>query len=87
MVFNLYPQIPSEARDFLDNAGRLDVLVVSRFSLRHDDECNGTKSEASYHVMAPTLDYEAKPWSWSQCSRDKITEFLEYIRLDKLAKK
>jgi len=54
----------------------LTVFVVFSFSLRHDDECNGTKS-SSYHVMAPTLDYETKPWSWSQCSRDKITEFLE----------
>ena len=53
---------------------------VCSFSLRHDDECNGTKPE-TYHVMAPTLDYETQPWSWSQCSRDKITEFLELIHL------
>jgi len=57
---------------------RLILLAVYRFSLRHDDECNGTKPE-TYHVMAPTLDYETQPWSWSQCSRDKITEFLEYV--------
>ena len=68
----------SICRSYKTESVTAGVGCVHSFSLRHDDECNGTKTE-SYHVMAPTLDYETKPWSWSQCSRDKLTEFLEYV--------
>lgn len=49
------------------------------FSLRHDDECSHfkNKSSDSFHIMAPTLDHETKYWSWSECSRSKMTEFLD----------
>lgn len=45
----------------------------------HDDnpKCREAGLKHQYHVMAPTLNYDTNPWSWSKCSRKYITEFLE----------
>lgn len=50
----------------------------------HDDnpKCREAGMKHQYHVMAPTLNYDTNPWSWSKCSRKYITEFLEYVPSD-----
>ncbi|RMX52809.1 hypothetical protein pdam_00012220 [Pocillopora damicornis] len=48
------------------------------FSLPHDGDNNlCTRSRGDQHLMAPSLSFDTKPWSWSSCSREKITRFLE----------
>ncbi|KAF3688604.1 A disintegrin and metalloproteinase with thrombospondin motifs 20 [Channa argus] len=49
------------------------------FNMPHDDspKCREAGMKHQYHVMAPTLNYETSPWSWSKCSRKYITEFLD----------
>ncbi|MEQ2201846.1 hypothetical protein XENOCAPTIV_019138 [Xenoophorus captivus] len=51
------------------------------FNMPHDDnpKCREAGMKHQYHVMAPTLNYDTNPWSWSKCSRKYITEFLEYV--------
>ena len=55
------------------------VLLLGRFNMPHDDnpKCREAGIKHQYHVMAPTLNYDTSPWSWSKCSRKYITEFLE----------
>ncbi|XP_059166444.1 A disintegrin and metalloproteinase with thrombospondin motifs 9-like [Physella acuta] len=52
------------------------------FNLPHDDDKQCTEllpedQKSAFHVMAPTLDYNASPWDWSICSSRLITEFIE----------
>uniref|UniRef100_A0A2C9KKF4 Peptidase M12B domain-containing protein n=1 Tax=Biomphalaria glabrata TaxID=6526 RepID=A0A2C9KKF4_BIOGL len=52
------------------------------FNLPHDDDKQCTESlpenqKVAFHVMAPTLDYNASPWDWSSCSAKLMTDFLE----------
>uniref|UniRef100_H2LDH7 ADAM metallopeptidase with thrombospondin type 1 motif 20 n=3 Tax=Oryzias latipes TaxID=8090 RepID=H2LDH7_ORYLA len=49
------------------------------FNMPHDDSpmCREAGMKHQYHVMAPTLNYDTNPWSWSKCSRKYITEFLD----------
>ncbi|XP_029009602.1 A disintegrin and metalloproteinase with thrombospondin motifs 20 isoform X2 [Betta splendens] len=49
------------------------------FNMPHDDspKCREAGLKHQYHVMAPTLNYDTSPWSWSKCSRKYITEFLD----------
>ncbi|ESO96234.1 hypothetical protein LOTGIDRAFT_174945 [Lottia gigantea] len=52
------------------------------FSLPHDDDiqCKGFRGRRigkKYHVMAPTLDYNASPWDWSYCSAKLLTQFID----------
>ncbi|XP_072291726.1 A disintegrin and metalloproteinase with thrombospondin motifs 20 isoform X1 [Eucyclogobius newberryi] len=49
------------------------------FNMPHDDnpKCRESGLKHQYHVMAPTLNYDTSPWSWSKCSRKYITEFLD----------
>ncbi|XP_051546241.1 A disintegrin and metalloproteinase with thrombospondin motifs 20-like [Myxocyprinus asiaticus] len=49
------------------------------FNMPHDDspKCREAGIKHQYHVMAPTLNYNTSPWSWSKCSRKYITEFLD----------
>ncbi|CAH3156387.1 unnamed protein product, partial [Porites lobata] len=50
------------------------------FSLPHDGDNNQcTRSRGDQRLMAPSLSFDTKPWSWSNCSRDKITQFLEFL--------
>uniref|UniRef100_A0A4W5Q4S7 ADAM metallopeptidase with thrombospondin type 1 motif 20 n=1 Tax=Hucho hucho TaxID=62062 RepID=A0A4W5Q4S7_9TELE len=55
------------------------VLLLGRFNMPHDDnpKCREAGIKHQYHVMAPTLNYDTSPWSWSKCSRKYITEFLD----------
>uniref|UniRef100_A0A6Q2XJ72 ADAM metallopeptidase with thrombospondin type 1 motif 20 n=1 Tax=Esox lucius TaxID=8010 RepID=A0A6Q2XJ72_ESOLU len=49
------------------------------FNMPHDDnpKCREAGMKHQHHVMAPTLNYDTSPWSWSKCSRKYITEFLD----------
>ncbi|KAG7523508.1 A disintegrin and metalloproteinase with thrombospondin motifs 20-like [Solea senegalensis] len=49
------------------------------FNMPHDDnpKCREAGMKHQYHVMAPTLNYDTNPWTWSKCSRKYITEFLD----------
>uniref|UniRef100_A0A4W6FLL5 ADAM metallopeptidase with thrombospondin type 1 motif 20 n=1 Tax=Lates calcarifer TaxID=8187 RepID=A0A4W6FLL5_LATCA len=49
------------------------------FNMPHDDnpKCREVGMKHQYHVMAPTLNYDTNPWTWSKCSRKYITEFLD----------
>ncbi|XP_042157375.1 A disintegrin and metalloproteinase with thrombospondin motifs 20-like isoform X2 [Oncorhynchus tshawytscha] len=55
------------------------ALLITRFNMPHDDnpKCREAGMKHQYHVMAPTLNYDTSPWSWSKCSRKYITEFLD----------
>lgn len=33
----------------------------------------------NYHIMAPTLEYNTHPWSWSPCSAAMLAKFLEFV--------
>jgi len=37
-------------------------------------------NKANYHIMAPTLEYNTNPWSWSACSSAMLARFLEARR-------
>lgn len=45
----------------------------------HDDDlkCNPYRGTTKMHVMSRMLDHNTYPWSWSNCSRHYLTEFLE----------
>ncbi|KAL4640693.1 A disintegrin and metalloproteinase with thrombospondin motifs 20-like [Arapaima gigas] len=49
------------------------------FNIPHDDspKCKEAGVKQQYHVMAPMLNYNISPWTWSKCSRKYITEFLD----------
>uniref|UniRef100_A0A3P8V9E5 ADAM metallopeptidase with thrombospondin type 1 motif 20 n=1 Tax=Cynoglossus semilaevis TaxID=244447 RepID=A0A3P8V9E5_CYNSE len=49
------------------------------FNMPHDDnpKCREAGTKHQYHVMAPTLNYDTNPWTWSKCSRKYITDFLD----------
>uniref|UniRef100_A0A673I6B9 A disintegrin and metalloproteinase with thrombospondin motifs 20-like n=1 Tax=Sinocyclocheilus rhinocerous TaxID=307959 RepID=A0A673I6B9_9TELE len=49
------------------------------FNMPHDNspKCREAGIKHQYHVMAPTLNYNTSPWSWSRCSRKYITDFLD----------
>ncbi|XP_014286449.1 A disintegrin and metalloproteinase with thrombospondin motifs 15 isoform X3 [Halyomorpha halys] len=49
-------------------------------NIPHDDSrsCDAFRSpQDKPHLMARTLDRDTRPWSWSNCSRTLLTEFLE----------
>ncbi|GMT24056.1 hypothetical protein PFISCL1PPCAC_15353, partial [Pristionchus fissidentatus] len=54
------------------------------FNVPHDDErkCSQFMSigKANFHIMAPTLEYNTHPWSWSPCSAALIERFLDTNR-------
>ncbi|CAD6197895.1 unnamed protein product [Caenorhabditis auriculariae] len=54
------------------------------FSIPHDDErkCGQYMqlNKMNYHIMAPTLEYNTHPWSWSQCSANMLERFLDNHR-------
>ena len=56
----------------------LFALSHPSFNLPHDGDNNPcTRSRGDQHLMARSLSFDNKPWSWSNCSRDKLTNFLE----------
>lgn len=54
------------------------------FNLPHDDErrCGEfmALNKQNYHIMAPTLEYNTNPWSWSPCSAQMLARFLDTTR-------
>lgn len=54
------------------------------FNIPHDDErkCGHymTLNKHNYHIMAPTLEYNTHPWSWSPCSAAMLAKFLEFVK-------
>uniref|UniRef100_A0A671MV84 A disintegrin and metalloproteinase with thrombospondin motifs 20-like n=1 Tax=Sinocyclocheilus anshuiensis TaxID=1608454 RepID=A0A671MV84_9TELE len=55
------------------------ISATCWFNMPHDDspKCREAGIKHQYHVMAPTLNYDTSPWSWSKCSRKYITDFLD----------
>uniref|UniRef100_A0A9J2P3P8 Peptidase M12B domain-containing protein n=1 Tax=Ascaris lumbricoides TaxID=6252 RepID=A0A9J2P3P8_ASCLU len=51
------------------------------FNIPHDDEpkCGHymALNKHNYHIMAPTLEYNTHPWSWSACSAAMLSKFLD----------
>lgn len=56
------------------------IFFQRSFGMQHDsvggNGC-GSLYGSSPHVMAPHLTTDAIPMTWSNCSRNEITEFLE----------
>uniref|UniRef100_A0A914WW81 Peptidase M12B domain-containing protein n=1 Tax=Plectus sambesii TaxID=2011161 RepID=A0A914WW81_9BILA len=54
------------------------------FNIPHDDEkkCGQfmALNKNNYHIMAPTLEYNTHPWSWSPCSAAMLSKFLDNSR-------
>ncbi|CAI5448985.1 unnamed protein product [Caenorhabditis angaria] len=54
------------------------------FSVPHDDEARCKQymqlTKNNFHIMAPTLEYNTHPWSWSPCSAGMLERFLENHR-------
>ncbi|MFH4973649.1 hypothetical protein AB6A40_000358 [Gnathostoma spinigerum] len=54
------------------------------FNIPHDDErkCGQfmALNKHNYHIMAPTLEYNTHPWSWSACSAVMLAKFLDANR-------
>ncbi|VDK44900.1 unnamed protein product [Anisakis simplex] len=54
------------------------------FNIPHDDEpkCGHymALNKHNYHIMAPTLEYNTHPWSWSACSAAMLAKFLDANR-------
>ncbi|KAL3982766.1 Thrombospondin type 1 domain family protein [Acanthocheilonema viteae] len=54
------------------------------FNIPHDDERKCGRYMAlnkhNYHIMAPTLEYNTHPWSWSPCSAAMLAKFLDANR-------
>uniref|UniRef100_A0A1B6E0Y8 Peptidase M12B domain-containing protein n=1 Tax=Clastoptera arizonana TaxID=38151 RepID=A0A1B6E0Y8_9HEMI len=48
-------------------------------NMPHDDDikCNPYRGTTKMHVMSRMLDEHTYPWSWSNCSRHYLTEFLD----------
>ncbi|GFW17571.1 transposable element Tcb1 transposase [Trichonephila clavipes] len=51
------------------------------FGMAHDGPHNGCQAPFGerQHVMSPHLNSDTSPLVWSNCSRDEITKFLEYV--------
>ncbi|XP_078504179.1 A disintegrin and metalloproteinase with thrombospondin motifs 20 [Lissotriton helveticus] len=49
------------------------------FNMPHDDspKCKESGVKHQFHVMAPTLNYNSSPWTWSKCSQKYVTDFLD----------
>uniref|UniRef100_A0A671MMB3 A disintegrin and metalloproteinase with thrombospondin motifs 20-like n=1 Tax=Sinocyclocheilus anshuiensis TaxID=1608454 RepID=A0A671MMB3_9TELE len=69
---------------FLQYVCGIKILIfcsssLHEFNMPHDDspKCREAGIKHQYHVMAPTLNYDTSPWSWSKCSRKYITDFLD----------
>ncbi|KAI6211925.1 BMA-GON-1, isoform e [Aphelenchoides besseyi] len=54
------------------------------FNIPHDDERRCAQymplNKNSYHIMAPTLEYNTNPWAWSPCSSAMLEKFLDSHR-------
>ncbi|VDL72102.1 unnamed protein product [Nippostrongylus brasiliensis] len=54
------------------------------FNIPHDDErkCSQYMQlvKHNFHIMAPTLEYNTHPWSWSTCSSAMLERFLDNNR-------
>ncbi|KHJ99199.1 hypothetical protein OESDEN_00807 [Oesophagostomum dentatum] len=54
------------------------------FNIPHDDERKCAQymqlAKHNFHIMAPTLEYNTHPWSWSTCSSGMLERFLDNNR-------
>ncbi|VDM51778.1 unnamed protein product [Angiostrongylus costaricensis] len=54
------------------------------FNIPHDDERKCAQYmqlvKHNFHIMAPTLEYNTHPWSWSTCSSNMLERFLDNNR-------
>ena len=67
---------------FQNNLCQNECVFFFSFNIPHDDEkkCGHymALNKWNYHIMAPTLEYNTHPWSWSPCSSAMLLQFLEY---------
>ena len=56
------------------------VAMCCSFGMHHDGEGNhcGEQGQEPAKIMAAQMSKSTDPFSWSSCSRDYITAFLEY---------
>ena len=54
-------------------------FLFNSFGMNHDGPHNGCESQfgVTQHVMSPHLGTDFVPVTWSNCSREQITNFLE----------
>lgn len=55
------------------------ILIFFRLDCPHDDEepCVNHQSKKEWHTMGPSPDETSDLWSWSECSRRFITDFIK----------
>ncbi|XP_046840031.1 A disintegrin and metalloproteinase with thrombospondin motifs 9-like [Xenia sp. Carnegie-2017] len=74
---------PSRSCSIIEDSGLATSFTVAHelghvFNLGHDTPTKNCQGEVGgMHVMAPSMNLQALPWTWSSCSRHEITEFLE----------
>ena len=50
-----------------------------RLGVAHDDGDCLTRHADHFTIMARTMDQHGKSWCWSDCSRLRLSNFLEYV--------
>ncbi|KAK3601758.1 hypothetical protein CHS0354_016122 [Potamilus streckersoni] len=80
---------PSRSCSIIEDNGLSSAYTIAHelghvFDLPHDDDLKcqplyqkSRNSDNHTHLMSPTLDQDVDPWSWSECSRRLITEFID----------
>lgn len=70
---------------FKQNENSRKWIILNSFSLSmpHDDDTKcaefRTPGKTQQNIMSRMLDHNTHPWSWSDCSRHYVTEFLELV--------
>lgn len=83
LVASRFKSISNSSKTKLNTFQRVNLFFLfalshHSFNLPHDGDNNPcTRSRGDQHLMARSLSFDNKPWSWSNCSRDKLTNFLE----------
>ncbi|KAJ7351111.1 A disintegrin and metalloproteinase with thrombospondin motif 9 [Desmophyllum pertusum] len=74
---------PSRSCALAEDSGLSTAYTIAHelghvFNVPHDGDNNRcTRSRGDQHLMARSLSFDTNPWSWSNCSRDKISQFLD----------
>ena len=77
---------PSRSCAIIEDNGLSAAFTIAHelghiFNIPHDDEkkCGNYMqlTKNNYHIMAPTLEYNTNPWSWSPCSSAMLSKFLD----------
>lgn len=76
---------PSSSCAVIEDNGLSAAFTIAHelghvLSIPHDDDkkcARYLEAGQRYHIMARMLDYNSHPWSWSTCSRQYFTDFLD----------